>query len=173
MIAYRYLGKIDGRHSLVSVSTAIRYECGEPCRIIMFQDRGSKQRIAYSADSIIGSAFEDAISGLLEPVKAREAKVEPPSPSAIPERFHGEWNADLSACGTGLSDSRVRIEASRVLFYESVAEVKSVAAEGPANLKVTGTFSGEGRTWRETFSMRLSRSGDTLIIDGSSRRRCV
>src|SRR3546814_9088832 len=40
--------------------------------------------------------------------------------TAIPVLFHGEWNQDLSACGTGSSETRLRISADRLRFYEKI-----------------------------------------------------
>src|SRR4051812_46141778 len=47
-------------------------------------------------------------------------------PAMIPPQFRGEWNDPLRACGTGLSDMRLRIGSKVVRFYESDGEVRRV-----------------------------------------------
>ena len=93
--------------------------------------------------------------------------------AAIPPAFRGEWNRDLSACGTGNDESRLRVGAETVGFYESRGTVVAVAADGPRDAEITLAMSGEGETWRERFRFRLSDDGDALTVGGMTRRRCA
>ena len=94
--------------------------------------------------------------------------------TAIPARFRGEWNADLAACGTDRSDSRLRLGARDVRFYESAGTVKAVEQPSPDRLQVTLALTGEGETWTTSRDFRLSPDGATLTDaeGGLVRRRC-
>jgi hypothetical protein len=48
----------------------------------------------------------------------------------MPPAFEGEWNENREHCGTGLNDSRLRITATTVRFYESGGPVKAVVRRG-------------------------------------------
>ena len=93
--------------------------------------------------------------------------------AAIPLAFRGEWNRDLSACGTGNDESRLRVGADAVRFYESRGALVAVAAHGAREAEITLAMSGEGETWRERFRFLLSDDGDALTIGGMTRRRCA
>ena len=96
--------------------------------------------------------------------------------ATIPARFHGEWNADLSACGTGSNESRLRISSNAIRFYESTGAVRAVAVESERVITVTAEYQGEGDTWRDTRRLALSEGGDRLTVtsQGSDfvRQRC-
>ena len=98
------------------------------------------------------------------------AMSEPEAAAIIP----GEWNADLSACGTGLSDTRLRIDAARLTFYESIGMVRRVEIESEQVVDVTAEYRGEGETWTDERRLSLSPDGDSLTITGSTltRSRC-
>ncbi len=182
VIGYRYLGNSGGVYRIESADRGANYECANPCRIIKTRyQSGNQDRIAFSAGSIIGSVFTDAFNGYLVPTTGfrsdkTQEKVDSASAGAplntIPAAFVGEWNADLGSCGTGLSDSRLRIEPSRMRFYESDAEVTRVVVHNIRSVHVEASFAGEGETWRDSVTMVLSRSGNELTIDGSTRSRC-
>ena len=96
--------------------------------------------------------------------------------TAIPARFHGEWNQDLSACGTGSSETRLRISGDRLRFYESAGEVSEVDIVNDRVIEVTAAYSGEGQTWTNERRLSLSPDGDTLTVTGEgatmTRSRC-
>jgi hypothetical protein len=176
VIGFRYRGiNDDGLHGLESMSddgkqVMARAYCASPCKIIRYQD-GS--RTAFNPESIIGSAFEDALAGRLKAAFLdRPRGKETAGADLIPTPFTGEWNTDLAACGTGLNDSRLRITASEMHFYESTGKVTKVKSEGPRVISVTASFAGEGERWTNTEKMTLSPSGAELTIDGFARQRC-
>ena len=95
--------------------------------------------------------------------------------AGIPARFHGEWNADPDACGTGSSESRLRISADRIRFYESVGVVKDVEIESDRVITVEAQYRGEGDTWSDERRLSLSADGNSLTVSGGGdmvRHRC-
>jgi hypothetical protein len=96
----------------------------------------------------------------------------PAAAGPIPASFLGEWNVSLGNCGTGLDESRVRVEPGRVLFHESEARAERVTVHGPRSITIEGPFQGEGETWNGRLRMDLSASGDALTIGDLTRRRC-
>jgi hypothetical protein len=97
-------------------------------------------------------------------------------PPVVPVLFRGEWNEDLSACGSDSNDSRLRIYARKLAFYESDGEVKRVIFHNIRAITVRASFAGEGQVWDADQTLVLSRSGNDLTItkEGSSftRHRC-
>lgn len=95
--------------------------------------------------------------------------------AAIPARFHGEWNSDISACGKP-SLTRLIVSADRLAFYESSGSVRAVDREGERVISVASTYQGEGETWQATRRLSLSPDGDSLTVSGSgatlTRQRC-
>lgn len=63
-----HLEQVDGAGRIISLS-----ECSDPCAAIKMYRYGNVERVAYSTNSIIGAAFEDAMSGRL-------ANAKPPAP---------------------------------------------------------------------------------------------
>lgn len=98
------------------------------------------------------------------------------SASIIPARFHGEWNSDRSACGSGSNASRLRISGDRLQFYESVGLARRVEVEGERVVEVTAQYVGEGESWQDQRRLSLSEDGDSLTVTGSGsslvRHRC-
>lgn len=84
VVAYQYLGlNDDGRHVLANMNPngTVNHEasCASPCRIIDLSYGGN---MAYTSQSIIGAAFEDAIRGKLKVADwARDEIVQPMAPS--------------------------------------------------------------------------------------------
>lgn len=95
--------------------------------------------------------------------------------ASIPTRFQGEWNAELDACGTGSSPTRLRISADRIRFYESTGVVQAVAVESQRVIDVTAEYTGEGQTWVDERRLTLSDDGSSLTVSGGGdlvRYRC-
>ena len=95
---------------------------------------------------------------------ARAASGTDLKPPIIPAQFRGEWNGDLKACGTGLSDTRLRIFAQRVSFYESDGDVKRVLLHNGRAITVSATYAGEGEIWDRVDKLILSRSSNELTV---------
>ncbi|HEX2166449.1 MAG TPA: hypothetical protein VHG09_04350 [Longimicrobiales bacterium] len=95
--------------------------------------------------------------------------------ASIPSRFHGEWNAELAACGTGSSVTRLRISADQLRFYESTASVREVDIQSERVITVTAEYEGEGDTWQDERRLSLSEDGNSLTVSNGSelvRYRC-
>lgn len=95
--------------------------------------------------------------------------------TAIPAPFRGEWNADRAACGTGQSETRLRISGDRIRFYESVGMVSGVEIESDRVVTVTARYQGEGDTWEDERRLSLSEDGNSLTVSGGGdlvRFRC-
>lgn len=95
----------------------------------------------------------------------------------VPERFRGEWNMELSACGTGMNDSRLVLGSNEIRFYETGGPVRRVEQPSPGELVVIAAVSGEGEGPEEqTQRFRLSADGGTLTTVGEGaplvRKRC-
>ncbi len=170
---YRFLGEKDGRLTLEGVTESGvsigRLECARECRIMKSTIGPIVTRLPYSNTSIAGAAMEDALNGLLVPVKAAPV---PTVLTRIPSAFVGEYNDDLSACGTGMNDSRLRVRATTVAFDESETAVTRVILIGSKSVKVEGMADGEGQHWKTSFRLTLN-SNDGVSVDGAdTRARC-
>ena len=99
---------------------------------------------------------------------------DPDNVATIPERFHGEWNGDLVACGTGSSETRLRISADQIRFYESVGVVRNVEVESDRVVVVDAEYTGEGETWSDRRRLMLAGDGESLTVGGTNlvRHRC-
>lgn len=177
IVSYQYRGMRNGRHVLASVdddgAVLGESECSDPCRIITSRHGRRTRRLPYDNGSVIGSAFEDAMNGHLQVRGARRDDPRLQSASAtIPAIFVGEWNEDPSHCGTGLGDTRLRIEPRVARFYESDAQVTGVTVHNSRSVTVEASSAGEGEVWNDSFTMVLSRSNNELTIDGLTRQRC-
>ena len=82
--------------------------------------------------------------------------------STVPSQFLGEWNSRLEHCGAGYSDSRLRIEAKHIHFYESDGPIKAAVVHGRYEIAMIVELSGEGQTWLTTAQFTLSQDGTTL-----------
>lgn len=113
-----------------------------------------------------------AAAATAQPRKTGEESSTATAAGPIPAAFLGEWNVGLQDCGTGLSDSRVRVEPARVLFHESEAVAKRVTVHDPRSITIEGPFQGEGESWDGRLRLDLSASGQALTIGDLTRRRC-
>lgn len=107
------------------------------------------------------------------------APAAPPHPATptVPERFQGEWNQVPEHCGTAMNDSRLRIGADGIQYYESRGPIRAAVASGRDELALIVELSGEGETWLATEHFRLSPDGRTLTTVGEPgnplvRMRC-
>ncbi|MDP3746901.1 MAG: hypothetical protein Q8Q88_07605 [Phenylobacterium sp.] len=95
----------------------------------------------------------------------------------MPLEFIGEWNQTLSDCGTGGNDSRLRVSANSVRFYESGGPIKAVVRRGAFEIMFITELSGEGQSWLAAHRLILSSDGTyvTAPSDAGSalvRYRC-
>jgi hypothetical protein len=103
-------------------------------------------------------------------------KVNSPQASAepilIPAAFHGNWARTASACEQRGEDSRLIVRPTSMIFYESVANVRTVEPVAPDKISVAATYQGEGENWSRTTQLSLSNGGEALTMDGIRRVRC-
>jgi len=94
----------------------------------------------------------------------------------VPDRFQGEWNTQLQACGGFLNDSRLEIGGDRITFHESGGPILAVVPRGEQEVALVMELSGEGDTWLSFKHYRLSDDRMQLIdiTDGGefARQRC-
>src|SRR3546814_18688781 len=62
--------------------------------------------------------------------------------TAIPVRFHGEWNQDLSARGAGSRETRLRISAARVRFHDGAGKVREIDIVCARVIEAIAAYSG-------------------------------
>jgi hypothetical protein len=86
----------------------------------------------------------------------------------IPPRFQGEFNAAPRFCGTGLSDMRLRISATKIRFYESEGTVKSILTQPNGEITILAEYAGEGETWTDMGQFALSSDGRQLTVRNPS-----
>lgn len=117
-----------------------------------------------------------AQAGVAQGTQGRTIADEPHAAPPIPAGFQGEWNAEPSACGSGLHDSRLVISARELRYYESGGPVTAAELISPGVLKVTASVQGEGESWTEQRMFQLSPDGQTLTditnTERLVRRRC-
>lgn len=82
--------------------------------------------------------------------------------SAVPAGFIGEWNSDPNDCGKGHGEGTLTIEAHRIFFYESGGPIEGVTLKAPNLVQIAARLTGEGETWTDVTTLRLSADGRTL-----------
>ena len=94
------------------------------------------------------------------PAPTPAAPVTPSAPIAlaIPDRFHGVWDAEAGSCDPS-SDLQIEISAGQIGFYESLGTVAGVTAgvSGPAAIDLR--MEGEGESWSITLILALTGAG--------------
>jgi len=98
-----------------------------------------------------------SLAALTAPALARQV-----DERTVPVQFRGEWNERREDCGTGNNDSRLRIEAATIDFYESGGRVRGAFLNGPYEIIIVADLSGEGSTWMDSFQFTLAADGSYL-----------
>ncbi|WP_145960999.1 hypothetical protein [Sphingosinithalassobacter portus] len=96
------------------------------------------------------------------PRPAPTASATPDNPAGtMPAAYRGLWAATAEDCGpAGLS--RLRIEGTKLVFYETVGELRGIEPVSAGRYRVTLDFTGEGDSWTDTME---------LALDGNNRLR--
>lgn len=177
VIGYRYLGKNDeGQDTLALVAkdgrVVQRSYCSEPCAIIKVQDG---ERIAYNTQSIIGSAFEDAINGKLKAAPERDPASYPRFVSSIPRAFQGSWD-ELTQDKCEGREARFMLEATKFHNFEVAWDVTKVKLISATELDLyTTTKDEDANQVDEVWQFRLADGGKSLTSrkpGGTFFRRC-
>jgi hypothetical protein len=100
----------------------------------------------------------------------------------LPREFWGEYNENLTDCGTGNNDSRLRVSWNTVHFYESTGEIEKLLRQPDGSIVVVAQHSGEGQKWQSVYQLRLSKDAQVLTVIhpqtaemeqlSTDRRRC-
>jgi len=181
VIGFRYLGKNDqGEHVLLQVtddgSPIGKAYCTDPCKII----RTGSRRMGFSADSIIGAAFEDAINGHLKEFGAKKmgASSAPTGPddedtgspiageaSLWPGRYTGtfEGGADGDVAIAASSPGKLRVSIS-VGSAGCAGEVSGLAAINASQVILRKPSDESGNQCNVT----LFRRGDRVDVSESA-----
>lgn len=110
------------------------------------------------------SAKPDAPAAPAPPARAADAAGAGGSSDlgAVPAGFIGEWNTDPKDCGKGHGEGTLTIEAHRIFFYESGGDIDAVTQKAPNLIQIAAKLTGEGETWTDVTTFRLSADGKTL-----------
>lgn len=104
----------------------------KPCQ------RGGRQPTGVR---LLGIAWGGLLSCVNPAPWPQQAAVKP----TIPQAFLGEWNANLSECGTLRSESRLLLEPHQATFFRSKAEVLQLQVENPRRIRLTLGFEHQAR----------------------------
>lgn len=114
----------------------------------------SETEDAAPAETATGDAVETPAAEPAEDVAANEG---------IPADMLGVWDYVEGTCDPA-SDLRLEIAADHLTFYESYGEVQAVTRDGE-NVTISLAMEGEGETWDEDLTYRLTEGGTILESD--------
>lgn len=115
------------------------------------------------------AAAMDDIPGRTPPADRGPPGGQDPS---VPERYRGDWAADVAACERPGEVSRLSIGQREIRFHESEGPIVSVEESGDT-LEIVARLSGEGETRDAAYAFTLSADGNTLTdATGYARQRC-
>ena len=177
---YRYLGKNDeGQHVIASVTNngqiIFKAYCSEPCKIIKY---GDGDRSAFSPNSIIGSAFQDAINGALKVASEKNGSDQtsyPKTVSTIPKVFQGAWD-ELTQDGCMGREARFFFDGTKFYNFEVEWDVTKVDLITATEMDLHTTTTDEnGGQVNEVWQFKLVDGGKSLTgrkQGGPFFRRC-
>ena len=107
-----------------------------------------------------------------------------PRPAEIPEPMRGAWGMSEADCAneSGVAAGMIEISSGSIQFYESTAQLESIAEAGEGSVRATFAFTGEGETWQREMRLDLRESGQALvrsdfgedaIVEPMQYRRCA
>jgi len=131
---------------------------------------GSEDRAGGSTPPATNSATDSATPTTGAPSTSGKS---PTTANTIPEAYRGHWNTRLADCPGDSGEGKLIVEARAMTFYESVGHVVAVTPQND-RISVTLKRSGEGQTWQDTGTWKLSPDGATLtdVTNGATRSRC-
>ena len=85
--------------------------------------------------------------------------------TAIPAVLQGRWGLVPADCEPGRADAKglLTITADELRFYESVGTLDDIDEAGPARVRATFDFTGEGMSWERDVLFELEDDGATLV----------
>lgn len=163
VMMFTYHGGEGGIHKLRSVDPKgqeiARYECSTPCVAIKASMGSTIDRIAYSTDSVIGSVFQDAMNGHLEPVP------KPSPPSIVASGWAGEYEGVFENNATGsvtVKDGRYGVSVSIGVGHERCTGGIEFTAPRPISAELVKRFPADDSGNR--CMLTLSRDGRRLTV---------
>ena len=86
-------------------------------------------------------------------------------PGEIPAAMRGRWGLVAADCEPGRADAKglLTITADKLEFYESVGTLSAITEAGPARIRASFDFEGEGMEWQRDATLDVEDDGATLI----------
>lgn len=180
VLGFRYFGRNEkGQHVLAYVSDSGqilgRAYCSEPCAVIKYSDG---TRVAYDPGSVIGSAFQDALNGLLKSANERASSDRasyPRTVSSIPKAYQGAWD-EMTQDGCAGREARFVLDATKFYNFEVEWDVTKVDLLSANEMDLhTTTKDDNGNQVNEVWQFKLADGGKTLTSrkpGGTFFRRC-
>jgi hypothetical protein len=94
----------------------------------------------------------------------------PSARALIPQAYHGAWAHRLEDCARTGEGTPVRIRDDRIIYYESLAVVRSADLLSPREIVIHAGMIGEGDTWKADIRLSLSQDGRVLTLSGADNR---
>ncbi len=90
--------------------------------------------------------------------------------AGIPAKFHGRYDASISACEIVdyASEGMLRVDAGQVDFFASSSTVTSVLTDQNGSITILGIAEGEGERWVDMRRLALSDDGAILTVTGGA-----
>lgn len=84
---------------------------------------------------------------------------------ALPTAFQGFWGVTADDCELAnyAAMGRIKVDADRIRFYESRAQVERLTERSPNMVDVLLRFSGEGEDWTRATRLTLEEGGTHLV----------
>ncbi|WP_197051924.1 hypothetical protein [Sphingomonas sp. 35-24ZXX] len=180
VIGFRYLGlNSDGHHRIANVGSdgaMLAYSsCAVPCKIIKYEHGG---RTAFSPNSIIGGAYQDAMNGLLKQEKTDTTTASgdyPKTAATVPKPFTGAWD-ELTQDGCRNREARFYLTDKALYNFEVAWDVTKVVLLSRDDIDIHTTALGEdGNQVSEIWQFALADGGKALTgrtKDSPFFRRC-
>jgi hypothetical protein len=145
VISFRYLGVQSGKHVLENVNpdgrVLGRADCAAPCRIIVRRYGQLTDRLPFDPSSVIGAAFEDAISGHL--VAVRKDKPAESSDTGVGQWVYSESNDagnDAEATGERGEKARCRLTVQGTNYIDGACWVRLETGGSFQIMSLDGTY---------------------------------
>lgn len=86
--------------------------------------------------------------------------------ATFPMAMRGRWGVNPADCDPshGADKGKMTVGPEEVRFYESVAEIGTVAKRSETALRGTFDYEGEGMAWKREASFELVDGGRTLVL---------
>lgn len=92
--------------------------------------------------------------------------VQSPLEKTIPQEARGRWGLVPADCTTTRGDDKglITIAATRIKFYESIADLDLVKERTESRIRAIYSYEGEGMNWTRETMLDVQDDGKTLIL---------